>query len=49
MNYKNKDVVDKLVKEHSSALVRFLARRMIGDPWCREYIRPDATIFRIGI
>lgn len=28
MNYKNKDVVDKLVKEHSSALVRFLARRM---------------------
>ena len=28
MNYKNKDVVDKLVKEHSSALVRFLTRRM---------------------
>ena len=28
MNYKNKDVVDKLVREHSSALVRFLTRRM---------------------
>lgn len=28
MNYKNKDVVDKLMKEHSSALVRFLTRRM---------------------
>lgn len=28
MNYKNKDVVDKLAKEHSSALVRFLTRRM---------------------
>ena len=28
MNYKNKDVVDKLVKEHSSALVSFLTRRM---------------------
>ena len=28
MNYKNKDVVDKLAKEHSLALVRFLTRRM---------------------
>jgi RNA polymerase sigma factor (sigma-70 family) len=28
MNYKNKDGADKLVKEHSSALVRFLTRRM---------------------
>jgi RNA polymerase sigma factor (sigma-70 family) len=28
MNYKNKDGADKLVKEQSSALVRFLTRRM---------------------
>ena len=28
MNYKNKDFVDNLVKEHSIKLVRFLTRRM---------------------
>ena len=28
MNYKNKALVDKLVKQHSSALLRFLTRRM---------------------
>jgi len=28
MNYKNKDFVDNLVKEHSTMLVRFLTRRM---------------------
>ena len=28
MNYKNKDLVDDLVKQHSSALLRFLTRRM---------------------
>ena len=44
MNYKNKDVVDKLAKEHSSALVRFLTRRMksredAGDIAQAAYLR----------
>ena len=31
MNYKNKDFVDSLVKEHSSMLVRLLTRRIHVD------------------
>ncbi|MDG1705828.1 MAG: hypothetical protein P8I40_04180 [Porticoccaceae bacterium] len=40
MNYKNKDVVDKLVREHSSALVRFLTRRMKSREDAEDIAQP---------
>ncbi|MDA7816023.1 hypothetical protein N9A27_05280 [Porticoccaceae bacterium] len=40
MNYKNKDVVDKLVREHSSALVRFLMRRMKSREDAEDIAQP---------